>query len=78
MTWAPMREWSRDELLEGLEAGRTLIVQRRDDPNLPLIQSLEREGLAETRMFQIDEQSSVLKVRKAGGWDDAEAGRRAT
>lgn len=57
------REWPKEELLEGFQAGRTLIVQRKDDPNLPFLRQLEREGKVTSELVQIDEQTSKLKFR---------------
>lgn len=54
---------SRDEIVAGLKAGRTLNVDRRDAPELDILFDLEREGLVESRLVEIDEQSSVLKWR---------------
>jgi hypothetical protein len=54
---------TRDEILIGLRAGRTLCIDRRDSPALPIALSLESEGLASTELVQLDEQCSVLKVR---------------
>lgn len=53
---------SRDEIIAGLKAGRTLNIDRRDAPELPIVFDLEREGLVRTRLVEVDEQSSVLKV----------------
>lgn len=60
-----MREWSREEIETGLRQGRTLVVQRKDDPNIPIVNALISEGIAEAEIVQLDEQSSVMKVRLA-------------
>lgn len=60
-----MREWSREEIEAGLRQGRTLVVQRKDDPNIPIVNALISEGIAEAEIVQLDEQSSVMKVRLA-------------
>jgi hypothetical protein len=56
---------TRDEILEGLRAGRTLVVDRRDAPALPIALGLVEEGLAVSEFVQYDEQSSALKFRLA-------------
>lgn len=55
------RNFSRDEIIAGLKAGRTLCVDRRDAPELPELLDLERQGLVTSRLVEIDDQSSVLK-----------------
>lgn len=55
-----MRE---QEILEGLQSGRTLNVQRKDDPNLPFILKLQEEGKVTIKIVQLEEQSSVMKVK---------------
>lgn len=58
-------EMDRDEILDGLRKGRTLNINRRDSPVLPIVLELEREGLVTTEIVQIDSQSSEMKVRIA-------------
>ena len=60
-----MYDLSRDEIMEGLRAGRVLCIDRKDSPTLPTVLEMEREGLVRTELVQQDEQSSVLKVRLA-------------
>lgn len=60
----------REEIVAGLKAGRTLNIDRGDAPELPIVADLEREGLVTTRLVEIDEQSSVLKVK----WKDPSNG----
>ena len=55
------RNFSRDAILAGLKAGRTLNVDRRDAPELTDLMELEAAGLVTSRLVEIDEQSSVLK-----------------
>jgi hypothetical protein len=62
MTTCP-RNLTKDELIAGLKAGRTLCVDRKDAPELPELLELEAQGLVESRLVEIDEQSSVLKFR---------------
>jgi hypothetical protein len=54
---------TRDEIITGLKAGRTLVVDRKDAPVLPLLLEMEREGLVESTLVVYDEQSSALKFR---------------
>ena len=56
---------TREELLVGFKAGRTLVVDRKDAPVLPLLWEMEREGLVESEFVEYDEQSSALKFRLA-------------
>jgi hypothetical protein len=57
------RNLTRDQMIAGLRAGRTLCVDRWDAPELPELLELEAQGLVESRLVEIDEQSSVLKFR---------------
>ena len=50
------------EVIEGLKAGRTIVIDRRDAPVLPLVLELESQGLVETEVVQIDEQSSKMRA----------------
>lgn len=59
------RNFTRDQIIAGLKAGRTLCVDRCDAPELPELLDLERQGLVTSRMVEIDDQSSVLKFRWA-------------
>ena len=47
--------------LDRLRAGRTLIVDRKDSPVLPLLWEMEDEGLIVSELIQYDEQSSALR-----------------
>jgi hypothetical protein len=55
------RNFSDEKILAGLKAGRTLVVDRRDAPELPYLVELERQGLVVSRLAEHDEQSSALK-----------------
>lgn len=57
---------TREELEAGLKAGKTLLVPRRDAPELAIILELQEEGKVTTKVLQVDEQSSLLQVRWAG------------
>jgi len=52
---------TRDQLIVGLKAGRTAVVDRRDAPELPILLEMEREGLVKSRLVEYDEQSSALR-----------------
>jgi len=56
---------TREEIVEGLKAGHTLCVVRKDVPEAPIISDLIREGLVTTEIVQMEEQSSMMKVRWA-------------
>ena len=57
------RNLTKDEMIAGLKAGRTLCVDRRDAPELPELLEMQAQGLVESHLVEIDEQSSVLKFR---------------
>lgn len=57
------RNMSKEQIIEGLKAGKTLCVDRIDAPELEDLLELERQGLVTQRLVEIDEQSSVLKFR---------------
>jgi hypothetical protein len=57
------RNFTRDELIAGLKAGRSLMLDRRDAPELADLLELEREGLVESKLVEFDEQSSALRFR---------------
>jgi len=52
------------EVIRGLQAGKTLWIDRKDSPVLPIVMALESEGLVTTELLDYkEEQYSVLKVR---------------
>jgi len=55
------RNMTREEIITGLKAGRTLNMDRMDAPELDDLRDLEREGLVEGRVVEIDEQSTIIK-----------------
>jgi hypothetical protein len=59
---------SQDELLAGLQAGRTAVVDRKDAPELQDLLQWEREGLVTSELVRgMTSSASVLKFRwKAG------------
>ena len=57
------RNFTKDEIVAGLKAGRTLIVDRRDAPELDDLLDLERRGLVEQKLVEFDDQSSAVKWR---------------
>lgn len=57
------RNLTKEQMIVGLKAGRILAVDRRDAPELEDLRALEREGLVESRLVEIDEQSSVLQFK---------------
>lgn len=54
---------TKDQIIQGLKAGRTLNIDRSDAPELDDLRNLEKQGLVESRLVEVDEQSSVLKFR---------------
>lgn len=59
------RKVSREDLIKGLQAGRTACIDRKDAPELQDLLQLENEGLVVSEFIHIDDQSSVLKFRWA-------------
>ena len=57
---------TRDEIEKGLKEGRTLVIDRRDSPALPICLQLEQEGKVTQQFVQYDEQSSAVKFRWVG------------
>jgi len=57
------RNYSMEQMIVGLKKGLVLCVDRRDAPELPELLALEKEGLVEIRLVEIDDQSSRLEVR---------------
>jgi len=62
MTDCP-RNLTKDKMMAGLRAGRTFCVDRKDAPELVELLELQAQGLVESRLVEVDEQSSVLKFR---------------
>lgn len=54
---------TRDQIVAGLQAGKVLVIDRRDSPALPICLALESEGLVTQEFVQYDEQSSAIKFR---------------
>lgn len=57
------RVLTQEQLVAGLKAGRTAVVDRKDAPELQDLLELERAGLVESVFVEFDEQSSALKFR---------------
>ena len=57
------RNFTLDEMIAGLKAGRTLALDRKDAPELDDLMELERQGLVMSEMTVYDEQCSVLHWR---------------
>jgi hypothetical protein len=60
------RVMTKAEMIEMLQAGMTLVVDRIDAPELPELREMEREGLVVSRPVEVDEQYSCLKFRWKG------------
>lgn len=58
-----LRVQTKEQLIEGLKAGRTCCIDRKDAPELQDLLEMESQGLVTSRLVEIDEQSSVLKFR---------------
>lgn len=57
------RNFTKDQIIAGLKAGRTLMLDRIDAPELAGLQDLERQGLVTSQMVHHDEQSSAIRWR---------------
>lgn len=62
MTNCP-RNFTKEQLVTGLKAERTLVLDRRDAPELNDLLELERQGLVTQKLVSFDEQSSAIKWR---------------
>lgn len=54
---------SREAIIKGLKKGRTLIIDRKDAPELQDLLELEREGLVKGELVQFNDQSSGIRWR---------------
>ena len=52
---------TRSEILAGLKSGRTLVIDRKDEPNLPWLLELADRGQLKATYVEYDEQSSAIK-----------------
>lgn len=58
------RVLTKEQMIEGLQAGRTLVVDRRDAPELPELLALQEAGLVESELVEnYEQQYSALKFR---------------
>lgn len=57
------RKLTKEQMIEGLKAGKVLVVDRKDAPELSDLLEMEKQGLVESKFVEIDEQSSCLKFR---------------
>lgn len=62
MTDCP-RMITKDQMIAGLQAGRSLRVDRRDAPELPELEEMERQGLVTSRFVVVEEQYSYREFR---------------
>lgn len=61
------RNFTKEQIIEGLKAGRTFCVDRRDAPELDDLFELERQGLVTQELVQTGSQSSVARWRWKNG-----------
>jgi hypothetical protein len=64
------RVLTKEQMITGLKSGITLVVDRRDAPELPELLEMERDGLVVSRLVEYDEQSSALKFRWKQGQNE--------
>jgi hypothetical protein len=57
------RNMTKDEMIEGMQLGRRLRVDRKDAPELPELRELEAMGLVESKFVEVDEQYSYLEFK---------------
>ena len=57
------RNFTKEQIIAGLKAGRTLCMDRKDAPEYADLLELQAQGLVTSQLVEIDEQSSVLKWR---------------
>lgn len=58
------RIFTKEQMIAGLQAGRTLVVDRRDAPELPELLALQEAGLVESELVEnYEQQYSALKFR---------------
>ena len=57
------RNFTKEQIIAGLKAGRTLVLDRRDAPEFIDLLDLERQGLVVQQFIEISEQSSCVKWR---------------
>jgi hypothetical protein len=57
---------TKEQIIIGLKAGRTLVVDRRDAPELVDLLELQEQGLVESTLVHYDEQSSAAKWKWKG------------
>lgn len=55
------RNFTKEQIIEGLKAGHALMIDRKDAPELQDLLEMEREGLVTSRLIVFDEQSSALR-----------------
>lgn len=55
------RNFTKEEMIAGLKAGKSLIMDRRDAPELIDLLELEKQGLVTQVFHQVDEQSSYIR-----------------
>ena len=55
------RNFTKEQLIAGLKAGRTLVMDRCDAPELDDLLELEKQGLVTQEFVVFDEQSSAIK-----------------
>jgi hypothetical protein len=56
---------TKEEAMAGLEAGRVLRCDRRDEPLLPWLLELSAKGIITNELVEVDEQYSYLEFKIA-------------
>jgi len=60
------RNFSKEEIIEGLKAGRTLVVDRKDCPELRDLIELEAQGLVTSDLRTMEYQYSRVEFTWCG------------
>lgn len=61
------RNMTKEQMIAGLKAGRTLMMDRRDAPEFNDLLELQALGMVTSELVTFDEQSSALRWRWVHG-----------
>ena len=56
---------TQEEAMQGFNSGRTLVVDRKDEPLLPWLLQQVNAGVLTRELIQYDDQSSAMKFKRA-------------
>lgn len=55
------RLFTKDQIISGLKSGRSIIVDRKDAPELDDLLELHKQGLIDFKIIEVDDQSTIAK-----------------